>query len=214
MLAIMIADDHELVRRGVRDVLEAQPGWSVCGETHSGRKAVGLAASLQPAVAILDMSMPDLNGIDATRELRRSSPGTEVVLFTMHQSEELAREAFGAGALGYVLKSDGAAELLEAVRSVARHDRYVSPHLTPSRPSPRRAAACTGLYPHCARLTPREREIVQLLAEGRTNACIAQALGLSLKTVENHRFNVMQKLEVSSVVEVVRWAVRNRLVAV
>ncbi len=213
MLAIMIADDHELVRRGVRDVLEAQPGWSVCGETHSGREAVGMAASLHPGVAVLDMSMPDLNGIDTTREVRRSSPCTEVVLFTMHHSEELAREAFGAGALGYVLKTDGVAELLEAVRSAERHARFLSPHLTRERPPALRRAPSPGLLPQCSRLTPREREIVQLLAEGRSNACIAQALGLSMKTVENHRFNVMQKLQVSSVVELVRWAVRNRLVA-
>ncbi len=214
MLAILIADDHELVRRGARDVLEAQPGWSVCGETHSGRDAIRLAASLRPDVAVLDMTMPDLNGIDAARELRRSSPGTQVVLFTMHHSEELVREAFAAGALGYVLKSDGAAELLDAVRSAARHVRYVSPRLSLHRWSPLRAASYPTLPPSCARLTPRERELVQLLAEGRSNAYVAEALGLSLKTVENHRFNVMQKLEVSSVVALVRWAVRNRLVAV
>lgn len=212
MLEILIADDHEIVRRGVRDVLGGQPGWRICGETRSGREAVGMAASLHPGVAVLDMSMPDLNGIDATRELRRSSPSTEVVLFTMHHSEELAREAFGAGALGYVLKSDGTADLLEGVRAAERHARFVSPHLAPQRPVALRRAASPSLVPPSARLTPREREIVQLLAEGRTNACIAQALGLSLKTVENHRFNVMQKLKVSSVVELVRWAVRNRLV--
>jgi DNA-binding NarL/FixJ family response regulator len=214
MLDILIADDHELVRRGVRDVLQAQDGWCVCGEAHTGREAVGLAASLHPGVVILDMSMPDLNGIDATREVRRSSPCTEVVLFTMHHSEELAREAFGAGALGYVLKTDGACELLEAVRAAERHARFVSPHLAPARaPSPCRPGL-PGLLAHSARLTPREREIVRLLAEGRTNGSVAQALGLSLKTVENHRFNVMQKLEVSSVVELVRWAVRNGLVSV
>jgi DNA-binding NarL/FixJ family response regulator len=208
----MIADDHEVVRRGVRGLLEAQPGWSVCGETHSGREAVGIAASLRPGVAVLDMSMPDLNGIDATREVRRSSPSTEVVLFTMHHSEELAREAFSVGALGYVLKSDGAASLLEAVSSAARHVRFLSPRLRPLRPPAlRRSTAVT--VPHASRLTPREREIVQLLAEGQPNACIARALGLSLKTVENHRFNVMQKLEVSSIVELVRYAVRNRLIS-
>jgi DNA-binding NarL/FixJ family response regulator len=213
MLDILIADDHELVRRGVRDVLESQPGWRVCGETHSGREAVGLATSLRPHVAVLDMSMPDLNGVDAAREIRVSSASTEIVLFTMHHSEELAREAFGAGVLGYVLKTDGAAELLEAVRAAERHARFVSPHLARTR-TPALRCLASGLMPHAARLTPREREIVQLLAEGRTNAAIAHALGLSIKTVENHRFNVMQKLEVSSVVELVRWAVRNRLIAV
>ena len=212
MLAILIADDHEIVRRGVRDVLQAQPGWSVCGETHSGREAVGMAASLRPAVAVLDMSMPDLNGIDAAREIRRSSPGTEVVLFTMHHSEELAREAFNAGVLGYVLKSDSTAELLEAVSSAARHVRFVSPRLSPPRPRALRRSTL-GIDPPATRLTPREREIVQLLAEGKSNACIAEALGISLKTVENHRFNVMQKLEVRSIVELVRYAVRNRFVS-
>ncbi len=209
MLEILIADDHEVVRRGVRDLLQAHSGWSVCGETHSGREAVGLAASLRPAVAVLDMSMVDLNGIDAAREIRRSSPGTEIVLYTMHQSEELARDAFSAGALCYVLKSDAATTLLDAVESAARHARYLSPRLCSARaPGLRRAASAS---PAC-RLTPREREVVQLLAEGKHNPCIAEALGISLKTVENHRFNVMQKLSVSSVVELVRWAVRNRLV--
>ncbi len=209
MLAIMIADDHEVVRRGVRDVLQSHSGWSVCGETHSGREAVNLAASLHPAVAVLDMTMPDLNGVDTTREIRKLSPGTEVVLYTMHHSEELAREAFGAGALGYVLKCDAAATLLEAVESAGRHARYVSPRLASPRAS---ALRRPDSVPQACRLTPREREVVQLLAEGKHNPCIAQALGISLKTVENHRFNVMQKLSVSSIVELVRWAVRNRIV--
>jgi DNA-binding NarL/FixJ family response regulator len=160
-------------------------------------------------VAVLDMSMPDLNGIDTTREIRRSSPCTEVVLYTMHQSEELARDAFSAGALGYVLKSDATAMLLEAVESAARHVRFLSPRLCPARaPALRRASVVPPAY----RLTPREREVVQLLAEGKHNPCIAEALGISVKTVENHRFNVMQKLSVNSIVELVRWAVRNRIV--
>ncbi len=207
MLAIMIADDHEVVRRGVRDLLQGHAEWTVCAETHSGREAVALAASLHPGVAVLDMTMPDLNGVDTAREIRRASPCTQVVLYTMHHSEELAREAFGAGALGYVLKSESAAALLEAVEAAARHVRYLSPRLSAARGSAlRRSASGTP------RLTPREREIVQLLAEGKQNPCIAEALGISLKTVENHRFNVMQKLSVSSIVELVRWAVRNRLV--
>jgi DNA-binding NarL/FixJ family response regulator len=212
MVAILIADDHEMVRRGVRELLDAQPEWSVRGETGSGREAVTLAASLRPQVAVLDVSMPDLNGVDATREIRRTSPGTEVVLFTMHHSEALAREAFGAGVLGYVLKSDSAAELLEAVRSAARGARFVSPRLTSARaPALRHSGA--AIVPSPERLTPREREIVQLLAEGKSNGTVAQLLGLSVKTVENHRFNVMQKLALSSVVDLVRYAVRNRLVA-
>jgi DNA-binding NarL/FixJ family response regulator len=209
MLEILIADDHEVVRRGVRDVLQAHPGWSVCGETHSGREAVGIAASLHPAVAVLDMSMPDLNGIDTAREIRRSSPSTEIVLYTMHHSEELARDAFSAGALCYVLKTDAAATLVDAVQSAAEHVRYLSPRLRSTRaPALRRTASA----PPACRLTPREREIVQLLAEGKHNPSIADALGISLKTVENHRFNVMQKLSVNSIVELVRWAVRNRIV--
>lgn len=210
MLEILIADDHEVVRRGVREVLQAHSGWSVCGETHSGREAVSIAASLHPAVAVLDMSMADLNGIDTAREIRRSSPGTEVVLYTMHQSEELARDAFSAGAVGYVLKSDAATALLQAVESAAQHVRYLSPRLSPARPAALRRST---VAPFACRLTPREREIVQLLAEGKHNPCIAEALGISLKTVENHRFNVMQKLSVNSIVELVRWAVRNRLVS-
>lgn len=211
MAAILIADDHEVVCNGLRDLLGAQPGWSICGETGSGREAIAIARSRRPDAAVLDMSMPDLNGIDTARELRRASPTTEVVLFTMHHSEDLAREAFGAGVLGYVLKSDPARAVVEAVRAALAHVRFVSPRLAALRPGALRRTAPAAL-PDTTRLTPREREIVQLLAEGKSNGAIAQLLGLSTKTVENHRFNVMQKLAMTSVVELVRYAVRNRLV--
>lgn len=204
----MIADDHEVVRRGVRALLDAQPGWSVCGEAPSGREAVGMAASLHPDAAILDVSMPDLNGIDTAREIGKKSPSTGVVLYTMYQSEELAREAFRAGVIGYVLKTDRATELLDAVGCALRHVHFVSPRLCPV---PKRSA---NPVPDAMRLTPREREIVQLIAEGKSNWCVAQILGISVKTVESHRFNVMQKLALSSVVDLVRYAVRNRLASI
>ncbi len=212
MAAILIADDHEVVRHGVRDLLDDQPDWTVCGETSSGREAIALASARTPDVAVLDMSMPDLNGIDTARELRRVSPRTEVILFTMHHSEDLAREAFGAGVLGYVLKSDAAASLVEAVQAALQHRRFLSPRLCPPRPPALKRAAPPAI-PDATRLTPREREVVQLVAEGKSNFCIAQLLSLSVKTVENHRFNVMQKLALSSVVELVRYAIRNRLVS-
>ncbi len=212
MAAILIADDHEVVRHGVRDLLDDQPDWTVCGETSSGREAIALATARAPDVAVLDMSMPDLNGIDTARELRRVSPRTEVVLFTMHHSEDLAREAFGAGVLGYVLKSDAATALVEAVQAALRHARFLSPRLCPPRPAALKRTLAPAV-PDATRLTPREREVVQLLAEGKSNFCVAQLLGLSVKTVENHRFNVMQKLALTSVVELVRYAVRNRLVS-
>jgi DNA-binding NarL/FixJ family response regulator len=209
MVRFLLADDHEIVRRGMKLLLEQEQGWSVCGETSSGRAAVELAVVHQPEVAILDVFMPELNGIEASRQIHTASPTTEILLYTMYNSEQLSREAACAGARGFVLKTDPATKIVAAIREVldCRGDESSSPG---GRPHRSQRSSTTS----AARLTSREREIAQLIAEGKTNWCISTILGISTKTVETHRWNLMHKLGLESVVELVHYAVRNHLVDV
>ena len=186
--------------------LETDGGWEVCAEASDGREAVALAADLKPDVAIIDLSMPVMNGIEAMRQIRRVSPATDMLVCTMHDSEDLVGEAFAAGAQAFVRKSDAATLLISAVRAVTDGATPVGALRRPSSKAARR-------NPSHVSLTPREREILQLLAEGKTNGCIASALSISVKTVETHRAKVMLKLGFASIVELVRYAVRNQLVA-
>ena len=214
-LRILLADDHEVVRRGLRAVLEAHPGWKVCGEAATGREAVEQARQLKPDVVVLDISMPELNGLEAARQILRSVPRAEVLMLTMHDAEELARQVVEAGVRGYVLKSDAGRELLAAVESLAQHKPYFTARVSQMvlEGYLQGGASAAGLHPE-SRLTAREREVVQLLAEGRTNKEVATRLGISVKTAETHRANVMRKLNLHSVTELVRYAVRNRMVQV
>lgn len=213
-LRILLADDHDVVRHGLRALLEAQEGWTVCGEALSGREAVEMAEKLQPDVAILDISMPSLNGLDATRIIRRGSPRTEILIFTMHETEQLIREVLAAGAKGYLLKSDAARSVVAAVEALAAHRPYFNWKVSETildgflrAPSP----SADGATKEQEQLTTREREIVQLLAEGLSNKEVAKRLNLSVKTVETHRSAAMRKLDAHSVVGLVRYAVRNKL---
>ena len=210
---ILIADDHEVVRHGVRDLLGAQPGWIVCGEASSGREALQLLEATQPHVAILDLSMPGLNGMDAARQVRKILPETKIIIFTMHETEELVREVFRSGAHGYVLKSDAGTHLVAAVRSVLEGRHFCSSKLSEwifqgflraasGEPEPATDDA----------LTPREREIVQLLSEGRSNKEVATDLGISVKTVETHRAGIMRKLRLHAFSDLVRYAIRNHII--
>lgn len=210
MVSILLADDHEAMRRGVRDLLEEQPGWAVCAEAADGRQAVALAREHRPHVAILDLAMPGLNGVEATRQIRLALPETEVLVFTGSDTEHLASAAVAAGAHGYVLKSDRAAELVRAVDALAQRATYFSPSL--HRAGPRRRAEGRAPIDPCP-LTAREREIAQLVAEGKTSGSVALILGISVKTVETHRAHIMGKLGLESVVELVHYAVRNALIA-
>ena len=213
MLRILLADDHDVVRRGLKELLEEQVGWTVCAEAANGREAVELAIETRPQVAVLDFSMPELNGLEATRRIRQAVPETEVLVFTMHESEELIREALAAGARGYLLKSDASRQLIPAVESVSRHKPYLSGRVSEVvLEGFLKAGQGSSMALPAERLTSREREIVQLLAEGRSNKDIARRLALSVKTVETHRASVMRKLELTSLAELVRWAVRNRIV--
>jgi DNA-binding NarL/FixJ family response regulator len=206
---ILIADDHELVRDGLRGVLVAHGDWEICAEAVDGREAVERARELRPDVAILDYSMPQLNGLEATRQICAAVPETEVLILTMHDSESLVREVLAAGARGFILKSDARRVLVQAVESLLRHRPFFTEHVS--------ELLLQGyLGPDGIKgrgpLTPRERQIVQLVTEGRSSKEIARLLNLSVKTVETHRANVLHKLGLESVTDLVRYAVRNKII--
>ena len=207
---IMIVDDHAVVRRGVRALLESHPGWEVSGEATTGREAVDLARQLQPDIVVMDLSLPELNGLDATRQIIKESPRTEVVVLTMHHSEELARNALQAGARGYVLKSDADQNLIAAVESLRQHKPFLTSAVTEFVLDDyvQRVDAVDAGQPA---VTPRERQIIQLLAEGKSNKESAAALGVSVKTIEAHRANIMRKLHLRSASDLVRYAIRNNI---
>jgi len=192
-------------------LLETESGWEVCAEAANGREAVEKAKELKPDVAVLDISMPLLNGVEATRQIRKLSPKTEVLILTMHDSESLIQEVLGAGARGYILKDDADRSLIAAVKSLQWHKPYlptrVSEVFSKTVPSPNSDSPLDR-----RRLTPREREILQLLAEGKSNKEIANILGISVKTAETHRANIMLKLDFHSITELVRYAVRNKII--
>ena len=211
MLRILIADDHALLRKGLVDLLEAHPDWRVCGEAVDGRQAVTEAQRLAPDVAILDLSMPELNGIEATRRIREVSPRAAVLVLTGSYSERLEEEASSAGARGFVLKSSPEDCVVRAVEALARGESWFR-HEVSRGGVERRAHPGGHAQAQAAGLTSREIEVTQLLAEGKTNWCIATILGISVRTVETHRANVMRKLGLQSVVELVHYAVRNLMV--
>lgn len=210
---ILIADDHPLVRQGIISVIEGNSTWHVCGEATDGRAALALAEKLRPNVVLMDITMPLLNGLDAARQIRKSCPATEVLMLSMHESEQLVRASLEAGARGYLLKTDTARLLVIAIESLLQHkpfftgtvsERVLLGFLNPGETSE------SGVREE--RLSSREREIVQLLVEGRTNKEVATALGISAKTVDAHRTNIMRKLEIHSIAELVRYAVRNKII--
>ncbi len=210
---VLVADDHAILRQGIKSMLEARLGWQVVGEAANGRDAVEKAARLKPDIVLLDITMPELNGIEATRQILKAAPGTQILILTMHESEKTMREVLQAGARGYILKSDAPADLLAAMDALRKHKYFVTSSLAErvvqeylSRDS------VSEVGGHSAELTPREREILQLLAEGKSNKAIAQLLAISVKTVEGHRANIMRKLNVDSFSDLVRYAVRNNIV--
>ena len=197
----------------MRALLESRDGWEVCGEATTGRDAVEQNRRLRPDVVVMDLSLPELNGLDATRQILKETPNTEVLVLTMHHSEELARDVLQAGARGYVLKSDADQNLIAAVDSLRQHKPFLTSAVTEfmlddyvrrSDGAQRTVAPTT--------VTGREREIIQLVAEGRSNKEVASTLGVSVKTVESHRANIMRKLHLRSASELVRYAIRNKIV--
>jgi len=215
-LRILIADDHDLMRRGVRTLLEAHPGWEICAEAPTGREAVSKAEELKPDIVILDISMPDLNGLEAARRIRSASPNTEILILSVHYSDQLIRELLEAGVRGYIIKSDSDRDLIIAVETLANHKPFFTPRATEvilgnlnMGGPPTRAQVPATLR---ERLTSREREIVQLLAEGKSSKEVASSLCISVKTAETHRANIMRKLQLHTVTELVRYAVRNQII--
>jgi two-component system, NarL family, response regulator NreC len=213
-LRILIADDHDVVRQGTRAVIEQQPGWEVCGVAATGREAVEQALALKPDIVVMDMTMPELNGLDATVQIKRHLPQTEIVIFTAHQTDEVIREVLEAGAKSFIFKSDDPQFLVEAIQSLAQHKPFVTKKVSEvllaeflNRSEDAPDAAQTS-----KRLTAREREIVQLLAKGRSNREVAGALGISIRTAENHRASVLRKLRLDSLADLVRYAIRNGIV--
>jgi DNA-binding NarL/FixJ family response regulator len=212
-LRILVVDDHALVRRGVRSLLESQPDWEIAGEAATGREAVEQAKCLQPDVIVMDLSLPELNGLDATRQIVKESPRSEVLVLTMHHSEELARDVLQAGARGYVLKSDADQCLIAAIESLRQHKPFLTSTVTEFvLDDYLKRGHSEGVDDVLAALTGREREIIQLLAEGKSNKAAASALGISVKTIESHRANLMRKLRLRSVSDLVRYAIRNKIV--
>lgn len=211
---ILLADDHDVVREGLKTLLAARADFQVCGEAATGREAVAQARALKPHMVVLDFSMPELNGLEATRQIRKALPDTEVLILTMHDSETLAREVLAAGARGFLLKTHAKLQLVAAVDALAQHRPFFTGNLSAlvldAFLHPGQHPAKTGAP--ADRLTPREREVVQLIAEGRTSKDIALQLGLSVKTADAHRANVMRKLDLHSVSELVLYAVRNKIV--
>jgi DNA-binding NarL/FixJ family response regulator len=209
-LRILIADDHQAIRQGVRAFLEKRQGWQIVGEASNGREALERAGETSPNIAIVDYSLPQMNGLELTRALRRELPRTEVVIYTMHDEESILTEVLRAGARGYVLKSDPSAHLVTAVEALARGKPYFSPAISEALldhfVDPRQGNDGATV------LTAREREIVQLIAEGNLNKQVAHLLDITLKTVETHRAAVMHKLKIRTTAELVLYAVRNHIV--
>jgi len=209
-LRVLIADDHELVRRGARAVLHSQPGLRVVGEAVNGRDAVEKAIKLKPDVAVLDISMPDLDGVEVTRRILKEVPITKVLVLTMHESDQMVKHALDAGARGYILKSDLTKCLAKAVKAVSEGKRFLTPKVSEIvldgflNTSSQHHGGQAGVRP-----TPREMEIISLLAQGKANKEVAAQLGITVRTVQTHRSKIMLKLGFHSLADLIHYAIRN-----
>jgi DNA-binding NarL/FixJ family response regulator len=212
LVRVLLADDHDVVRRGVRTMLECREGWQVCGEATTGKEAVKLASELRPDIAVLDLEMGELDGLEATRLIKKAEPQIEVLIFTMHDTEYLIREVLSAGARAFVLKSEGGRKLIEAIENASKHKPFFAAKASEALLNQLLKSRATAN--ESSHLTEREREVVRLLAMGKTNKEAAVTLGISVKTVETHRAAIMRKLGFNSIVELVRYAVRERLVKI
>ena len=208
-ISILVADDHPVVRVGVRSLLETNAEWKVLAEASDGREAVEKARKLRPDLAVLDISMPLLNGLESARKIARQSPKTRVLILTMYGSEEIVEKVLDSGARGLVRKSEAEKELIAAVRAVLNDKLFFPSKASQALRGTRRGKSLARQSP----LTPRETEILQLIAEGRSNKEAASILGISRRTAENHRARIMRKLGLSSLSDLVRYAVRNKVVA-
>jgi DNA-binding NarL/FixJ family response regulator len=211
---ILVVDDHDIVRQGVTALIETQPGWTVCGEAQTGRQAVLMASELRPDIIIMDILMPDLNGVDAARQIRKAVPSAEILIFSGHEDDHLIQPSFDAGVRAYIFKSQASTHLVPAITSLLAGRPYLTPQVSgilfhqfdkgPSKSEPGRRSETS--------LTGREREIIQLLAEGRSNKEVASLLDISTKTVETHRASIMRKLGIESLSDLVLYAIRNKII--
>jgi len=215
-MRILIADDHDVVRTGLRKLLLERSGWEVCGEAKTGREAVSMALQTKPAIVVMDIGMPELNGLEAARQIRKGLPNTEIVILSLHLTDKLVYEMVLAGVRGYVLKSDASRDLVSAVEALSSRRTFFT-----AKVSEMMLDGFCDRKPRCGqetvtrnRLTNRQREIVQLLAEGKSSKEVAVVLNISVKTAETHRSNIMRKLELHSVSELVRYAVKNQIIEV
>lgn len=213
-LRLLVADDHEVVRKGLCALLAEQPGWEIAAEASDGREAVEKAKKIKPDVTVLDIGMPVLNGLEAARQILKDVANTKILILTMHDSDSLIKEVLNAGARGYVLKSDAGSDLVTAVDALRRNKTFFTPKVAQmvldgylNKETKEEEPDSPGV-----RLTPRQREIVQLLAEGKSSKEVAVALNLSVKTAETHRANIMRRLGCHSVSELVRYAIRNKII--
>jgi DNA-binding NarL/FixJ family response regulator len=212
---ILVADDHDIIRRGLKQLLTSRPGWEVCGEAKTGREAVALAEQLKPEVVVMDISMPDLNGLEAARRIHKLFPKTGILILTLHFSDQLVHDIVEAGARAYIMKSDADRDLVSAVEALASHRTFFTARAAEMLLNGFSTNSVPDPEAHLRnRLTSREREIVQLLAEGKSSKEVAVALGISVKTADTHRANIMRKLAMHSVSEVVRYAVKNQIIEV
>jgi len=209
---ILIADDHELIRRGLVASLAERPDWTIVAEAADGRQACELAALHVPDIAVLDLTMPELNGLDVTRHIRASTPKTRILIVTAHESEQLIREVLDAGAMGYVLKSDAGRVLVQAIEALLDERPFFTSKVARFVLDGYLRGSEDAASPATVALSPRERHIVQLLAEGSNNKEVARTLQLSVKTVETHRSNIMRKMQFGSLADLVRYAIRNKIV--
>jgi DNA-binding NarL/FixJ family response regulator len=217
MFRILIADDHDVARGGIRALLENHSGWQVCGEAKDGRETVELVAKTKPDLILLDIGMPNLNGLEATRQILATAPEALILILTMHDTDQLVREVLRAGARGFLFKSDAGRDLITAIEALQQGRTFFTTRVSqlvlsgfldrdqPGEESPER---------NFELLTTREREVIQLLAEGKTSKEVAVALNLSVKTADTHRTNLMRKLDLHSVADLTRYAVRNGIVQV
>jgi DNA-binding NarL/FixJ family response regulator len=213
-LRILIADDHGLVRRGALELLQAQQGWRVVAEAANGREAVEKAIELKPDVAVVDIGMPELDGVEVVRHIREAVPHTKALVLTMHESDHMVRRALDAGALGYILKSDLTESLVKAVKGISDGKRFLTPKVSEivldgflNTKNKHQQAERAG-----TRVTPRESEIIRLLAEGKSNKEVAALLGIAVRTVETHRSKIMLKLGCHSLADLIHYAIRHGLI--